>query len=348
MNGRVVTFGEVMLRLKSPGHERLLQSPMLEATFGGGEANVAASLARFGIPVEFVTALPKNALGGACIQHLRGMGIDVSHIVRRGERIGIYYLESGANQRSSTVIYDRSHSSLLDSEPAAFDWPVILDGAEWFHLTGITPALSRGAADIALAAVKTAKAKGLTVSIDYNYRKNLWKYGRNAPEIMPEFVAMADVGIANEEDCQMALGIAVPGLIAGSPVNDVDFDPERYRALAEDVLASFPNLKAQAITLRESRSADRNGWSACLHDRHQFIVSRRYAIDDVVDRVGTGDAFAAGLIYGMVEELPLGDALEFAAAASCLKHSIPGDMNNVSVEEVQSLVMGQATGRIQR
>ncbi len=348
MNGRVVTFGEVMLRLKSPGHERLLQSPMLEATFGGGEANVAASLARFGTPVSFVTVLPKNALGEACIQHLRGRGIGISHIVRGGERIGTYYLEVGANQRGSTVIYDRSHSSLVDSEPSAFDWPAILDGADWFHLTGITPALSSNAAAIALAGVKAAKVRGLTVSIDYNYRKNLWKYGRNAPEVMPDFVAMADVGIANEEDCQMALGVEVPGLTTGTPANEMGFEPERYRALAEKVLATFPNLRLQAITLRESMSADRNGWSACLHDRHQFLVSRRYTIEDVVDRVGSGDAFAAGLIYGMVHDLPLPEALEFAAAASCLKHSIPGDMNSVSVEEVQSLVKGQATGRIQR
>lgn len=348
MNGRVVTFGEVMLRLKSPGHERLLQSPMLEATFGGGEANVAASLARFGIPVTFVTALPKNALGDACIGHLRGKGIEVGHIVRGGERIGTYYLEAGANQRSSTVIYDRSHSSLIDSEPGAFDWPVILDGAEWFHLTGITPALSPNAAGIALAAVKAAKAKGLTISIDYNYRKNLWKYGRSAPEVMTEFVALADVGFANEEDCQLALGVVPPSFTSGTPGAHGDSEPEWYRALAEKVLASFPNLKLQAITLRESRSADRNGWSACLHDRGQFLVSRRYEVEDVVDRVGTGDAFAAGLIYGMIQGKTLSEALEFAVAASCLKHSIPGDMNWVSVEEVQSLVRGQAAGRIQR
>lgn len=348
MNGRVVTFGEVMLRLKSPGHERLLQSPTLEATFGGGEANVAASLARFGVPVAFVTALPSNALGDACVTWLRGCGIDVSHIARAGERIGTYYLEAGANQRPSAVIYDRSHSSLIDCEPGTFDWSAILEGADWFHVTGITPALSQNAAEIALEAMKTAKGKGMTVSIDYNFRKNLWKYGRSAPEVMTELVTLADVGIANEEDCQKALGILPNSPATEAPADGGELDPERYRSLAERVLEIFPQLKLQAITLRESRSADRNGWSACLHDRREFLVSRQYAVDDVVDRVGTGDAFAAGLIFGMHRGMTPADALEFATAASCLKHSIPGDINRVSVEEVQALLQGQTSGRIQR
>ncbi len=309
---------------------------------------MAASLARFGLPVSFVTALPENAVGDACVECLRGWGIDVSHIVRAGERIGTYYLEAGANQRASTVIYDRSHSSLIDAEPGAFDWPAILDDADWFHVTGITPALSPNAAAITLAAVKAAKGRGLTVSIDYNYRKNLWKYGRRAPEVMTELVALADVGIANEEDCQKALGIVPDGPATQATADDGELDPGRYRSLAEKVLRSFVNLRLQAITLRESRSADRNAWSACLHDRREFLVSRRYAIDDIVDRVGTGDAFAAGLIYSMARRMTPAAALEFATAASCLKHSIPGDMNRVSVEEVQALVLGQTTGRIQR
>ncbi len=347
MSGRIVTFGEIMLRLKSPGFERLMQSPTLEATFGGGEANVAISLAQFGLEVAYVTALPVNPIAEACLATLKTWGVDTSSVVRQGDRIGIYFLEAGADQRPSRVIYDRAHAAIMDASPASFDWDAIFDGAAWFHVTGITPALSAAAAESVLAAVQTAHKKGLTVSCDYNFRKNLWKYGKAAPEVMTEIVRHIDIGIANEEDCQMALGISMgAGRPEGFEGGAVDLD--RYRALCEAVLVAFPNLRFQAITLRESYSADRNGWSACLHDRQQFLVSRRYEVTDIVDRVGTGDAFAAGLIYALSARMEASEALEFAAAASCLKHSIPGDFNRCSVAEVEALKVGGGAGRIQR
>jgi 2-dehydro-3-deoxygluconokinase len=347
MNGRIVTFGEIMLRLKSRGRERLLQSPVLEATFGGGEANVAVALAQFGLPVSYVTALPANPIAEACLAALRGWGIDTSRVVRQGERIGIYFLEAGADQRPSQVIYDRAHSSITDASPKSFDWDAAFDGAAWFHVTGITPALSAAAADSTLAAVVAAKRKGLTVSCDYNYRKNLWKYGKTAPEVMPEIVRHVDIGIANEEDCQMVLGLPL-GAGQAKGVQGGPLDPDRYRALCEAVLDAFPNLRLQTVTLRESHSADRNGWSACLYDRKEFLVSRRYEITDIVDRVGTGDAFAAGLIWALSTGKELRGALEFAAAASCLKHTIPGDFNRCSVAEVEALMRDGGSGRIKR
>ena len=347
MSGRVVTFGEIMLRLKSPGFERLLQSPALEATFGGGEANVAASLAQFGLDVRYVTVLPDNPIADACVGFLKAWGIDTSALVRRGDRVGTYYLEAGANQRPSKVVYDRARSAIMDAPPETFDWDAVFDGAAWFHITGITPALSANAAASALGAVKAAKRMGLTVSCDYNFRKNLWKYGKKAPEVMAEIVRYADIGIANEEDCQLALGIA-PDAGEARGVEEGAVDAARYRAMCEAVLAAFPNLRLQAITLRESHSANHNGWSACLHDRKAFLVSQRYEVTDVVDRVGTGDAFAAGLIYALLTGMEMRPALEFAAAASCLKHSIPGDVNRCSVAEVKALMAGGGSGRIQR
>jgi len=341
---RVVTFGEVMLRLKAPGFERLFQAPTLEATFGGAEANVAVSLANYGIDVAFVTALPANPVADACLRELRGHGVDTSRVVRAGERIGIYYLDPGANQRASKVTYDRSGSSIATAKPGDFDWDAILQGAGWFHVTGVTPAISATTAELALEGARRARQKGLTVSCDYNYRKNLWKYGKKAPEVMRELVAQVDVGIANEEDCQKALGID-PG---GMDVHGGELDTARYQALAARVLEEFPNLKKQVITLRESRSADHNGWGACLHNRSTFLVSRRYEITDIVDRVGGGDSFAGGLIYGLLTYGDDGKALEFATAASCLKHSIPGDYNRVTVAEVEGLMKGDASGRVQR
>jgi 2-dehydro-3-deoxygluconokinase len=343
MTGRVVTFGEIMLRLKSPGYERLFQSPTLESTFGGAEANVAVSLATFGAPVAFATALPKNAVGDACVTELRAFGVDVSRIRRQGERVGIYYLEAGANQRPSRVVYDRAGSSIATANPGDFDWDAIFDGAAWFHLSGITPAISASAAALCMEAAQAARSKGVTVSCDYNYRKNLWKYGKRAPEVMRELVQHVNVGIANEEDCQKALGLEIDVDVYGGALQ-----PEQYSALAERVLEEFPTLDKQVITLRESQSANRNGWSAVLHNRRELHVSRKYEITDIVDRVGSGDSFAAGLIYGL---LAFGDdarALEFATAASCLKHSIPGDFNRASVAEVEALLTGDATGRVQR
>ena len=340
---RVVTFGEVMLRLKSPGVERLFQSPSLEASFGGAEANVAVSLTQFGVPVSFVSAIPANPIGDACLGELRKFGVDTSRVRRQGSRLGIYFLEAGANQRPSKVVYDRSGSAMAAAKPGDFDWDVVLDGASWFHLTGVTPAISQSAADLAIDGARRAREKGITVSCDYNYRKNLWKYGKSAPDVMRELVRHVHVGIANEEDCQEALGIELDVDVAsGSLATD------RYRALAARVLEEFPNLDKQVITLRESHSADRNGWSAVLHNGKDFLVSRRYDITDIVDRVGAGDSFGAGLIYGLHAYADDARALEFAAAASCLKHSILGDFNRVSVSEVEALVAGEASGRVQR
>jgi 2-dehydro-3-deoxygluconokinase len=343
MPKRVVTFGEIMLRLKAPGHERLLQTPLLEATFGGAESNVAASLAGFGLDAAFVTVLPANPIGDAAVAELRRCGVDTRHIRRAGERVGIYYLEAGAAQRPSRVVYDRAGSSLAAAGPGDLDWDAALAGADWFHLSGITPAVSARAAALSLEAVRRARSLGITVSCDYNYRANLWKYGKAAPEVMREIVSHVQVGIANEEDCQRALGIG-----GAADVRSGALEAAAYRALAERVLQEYPNLERQVITLRESHGADHNGWGACLLDRQRFLVSRHYDIPGIVDRVGSGDAFAAGLIYGL---LTFGDdagALEFAAAAGCLKHSVPGDFNRVSVAEIETLLKGDASGRVQR
>jgi len=343
MNQRIVTFGEIMLRLKSPGVERLLQSPLLEATFGGGEANVAVSLANFGMNAAFVTVLPKNEIGDACIAELRRFGVDTFFIARGSGRIGIYFMETGANQRASKVIYDRANAAIALAKPGALDWKKIFAGATWFHITGITPAISQSAAELSMEAVQAARQAGLTVSCDFNYRGKLWKYGKTAPEVMCELVKFVDIGIANEEDCQKSLGIK-----ADVRVEKGKLDTAQYQALTEKVLKTFPNLKTIAITLRESRSADVNGWSACLNDRRQFILSRKYEITDIVDRVGGGDAFAAGLIYGLAGGKPPEVALNFAVAASCLKHSIPGDFNRVTLDEAEKLAGGEASGRVQR
>jgi len=345
---RVVTMGEIMLRLKSPGFERLFQSPFLEATFGGGEANVAASIANFGMDVALVTKLPQNPVGEACLAFLRSRAIDISLIARGGARLGIYFLETGANQRPSTVVYDRAGSSIAEAAQEDWDWDRVFEGADWFHITGITPAISRSAAELSLFAVQRAKAKGLTVSCDYNFRKNLWNYGRSAPEVMTELVKYVDVGIANEEDCQRSLGIGVEGEAWEKDVQSGTLDTGKYKSLCEKVLDAFPNLKIQAITLRHSLSANHNGWSACLHDRDSFIVGPNYDITHIVDRVGGGDAFSGGLIYGLASGMCHTDALNFAVAASCLKHSIPGDLNLVNVKEVNRLVGGDASGRVQR
>ena len=345
---RIVTLGEVMLRLKSPGFERFFQSPMLEATFGGGEANVASSLANFGLAASFVTALPPNPLGDAAIRALRGLGVDTSQISRQGQRVGIYFLEAGANQRSSNVVYDRADSAISTAKASDFDWDTIFEDAGWFHITGITPAISETAAKLALVAVQKAQEKDVTVSCDYNYRKKLWKYGKTAPEVMAEIVRYVDVGIANEEDCQRSIGVSVDAGNWEQAVHSGELDTARYQALAEKMFATFPNLKYQTITLRESFSASHNGWSACLYNGSEFFVSRRYDITDIVDRVGGGDSFAAGLIYGLHTGMTDADALEYAVAASCLKHSILGDINLATVEEVNRLAGGDASGRVQR
>jgi len=340
---RVVTFGEIMLRLKSPAHERLFQSPVLEATFGGGECNVAVSLANFGVPASFVTAVPADNIGDAAIAEARRFGVDTTFMKRQGERLGIYFLETGSNQRPSKVTYDRAHSAIASARPGDFDWDAILDGADWFHITGITPALSQSAADLSLESVQQARAKGIPVSCDYNYRKNLWKYGRSAPDVMRELVKHVTVGIANEEDCQKSLGVDVD-----VDVHSGELEMEKYSQIAQRVMDEFPNLEKQAITLRESRSADRNGWGACIHNGREFLSSPKYEITDIVDRVGGGDSFAAGLVYGLLAYDSDQKALDFATAASCLKHTIAGDFNLVTVGEVEALMKGDASGRVQR
>jgi 2-dehydro-3-deoxygluconokinase len=339
-----VTFGEIMLRLCPPGFERFLQSPQFVATFGGGEANVAVSLAAYGLPAAYVTALPPNhPVADAAIAELRRAGVDTSRIVRLKGRVGIYFLEAGANQRPSKVVYDRDNSSIALAKPGDIDWNAALDGAGWFHITGITPALSASAAELSLQSARIAREKGATVSCDLNYRKNLWKYGKSAPEVMRELMKHVDVAIANEEDCQMSLGIK-----SASDVHSGKLDADEYRTLAGRVMTEFPNLKAIAITLRESKSASHNGWSACLATGEEFLMSRHYEITHIVDRVGGGDAFAGGLIYGMQALGGNQEALEFAVAASCLKHSIPGDFNRFSVDEVKNLLKGDGSGRVQR
>jgi 2-dehydro-3-deoxygluconokinase len=348
---RIVTFGEIMLRLKSPEHERLFQSASLEATFGGGEANVAVSLSLLGHQASFVTVLPDNPVGEAAVRQLRGFGVDTSGIRRtKGGRLGIYFLEAGANQRASTVVYDREGSAISQVKAGDFDWPALLAGASWFHVTGITPALSASAAEATLEALRAARKAGLKVSIDLNYRKKLWNYGKKPPEVMGALVAQSDVIIANEEDIQMCLGIDADGV----NVEAGQVTSEAYRALTQKVKRAYPNLSVVAVTLRASRSADRNGWSAALDGTQGFFTSRSYDIDDIVDRVGGGDSFSAGLIFGLGEwcsgpaSSDEARALEFAVAASCLKHSIPGDFNLVNRTEVEALMGGDATGRVKR
>lgn len=344
MSTRFVTFGEIMLRLKAPGHERFFQSPSFEATFGGGEANVAVSLTNFGREAAFVTALPDNDIADACLRELRSFGVETSHIQRCGERMGIYFLETGANQRPSKVVYDRAGSAICEAKIGDFDWEVIFKNRDWFHLTGITPALSQSAADLSLEAVKAARAMGLTISCDFNYRGKLWKYGKKAPEIMRELVQFVDVGIANEEDCQKCLDVSVDDV----DVHSGELDIDKYQALSAKMFDVFPNLSVIAITLRESRSADRNGWSACLRDKNGFKLSRRYDITDIIDRVGGGDSFAAGLIHALNAYESPQKSLDFAVAASCLKHSINGDFNRVGIRDVETLMGGDGSGRVQR
>src|SRR5665213_141922 len=343
---KVITFGEIMLRLAPPGFERFLQTPQFVATFGGAEANVAVALAAFGQPATYVTVLPANPIADAAVAELRRFGVDTSQIVRANGRLGVYYLEAGANQRPSRIVYDRDHSAMALAKPGDISWQAVFEGATspmWFHISGITPALSASAADLALESVQKARAAGLTVSCDLNYRKNLWKWGNSAREEMPELVKSAHVLIANEEDVQVTLGLE-----AEVDVQSGQLDRRQYESLAGRVLSAYPNLRAIAITLRESVSASHNGWSACLHDGQRFLTSRRYEITHIVDRVGAGDCFAAGLIYGMLNGLASQETLEFAVAASCLKHSIPGDFSRVSVAEVNALLEEGGSGRVQR
>ena len=340
---RIITFGEIMLRLKSPALERFFQSPSLEATFGGGEANVAVSLANYGMDASFVTALPNNAIGEACLRDVRSFGVDVSNIKMTDGRMGIYFLETGSNQRPSKVVYDRADSAIAKAPIDLFDWEKIFAGADWFHISGISPAISASAAELSIAACKAAQKMGVTVSCDLNYRKNLWKYGKEAKEVMGELAKYIDVAIANEEDFQKSLGIT-----ASSDVESGSLDRNVYEGIAKKAMELYPNLKRVAITLRESKSADRNDWAACIYDGKEFYVSRKYEITDIVDRVGGGDSFSGGLIYGLLTYEKQSDALEYAVAASCLKHTISGDYNRVTVSEVTALMKGSGSGRVER
>lgn len=321
-----------MLRLACPEHLRFSQAHGFEATFGGGEANVAVSLANFGFDAEFVTALPSNDIAEACLRELRGYGVGVGNCLESGERMGIYFLEKGAVCRPSKVIYDRAGSSISQVKLGDFDWEKIFEGADWFHWTGITPAISQGAASVCLEAVKAASKMGVRISCDLNYRKNLWKWGKSAGEVMPELVSYSDVIIGNEEDAEKVFGIKGEGC----------------EAEGLTLMRMFPKAKKIAITQRESLNADHNLWSAVLYDGSRLFVSRKYDITDIVDRVGGGDSFAAGLIYGILNYGDDAAALEFAVAASCLKHTIEGDFNRVTVREVESLMGGNVTGRISR
>ncbi len=340
----VAAFGEIMLRLTPPGHERFLQTPQFQATWGGGEANVTVSIAHFGGKSRYITVLPANhPIADACIGELRRFGVDVEQIVRGPGRLGAYFVETGANQRPSKVVYDRAGSATALAQPGSIDWARALNNAGWFHTTGITPALSESAAGLTMEALKGARAVSAVTSIDLNFRNNLWKWGKRAHEIMPELLRQADYCIANEEDCQKCLDLHLD-----IDVESGELERERYQQLAETVLSTYPNLKGVAITLRESKSASHNGWSACFHDGRQFFLSRRHDITHIVDRVGGGDSFAAGLIYGLLNLASPAEALEFAVAASALKHSIPGDFNRFSAEEVMALVRGGGSGRVQR
>jgi 2-dehydro-3-deoxygluconokinase len=332
-----------MLRLKPPGAERLFQSPKLEATFGGGEANVAVGLANLGLHTCFVSVIPENPVGEACVRELRKYGIDTGFITRKGDRLGIYFLEQGANQRSSVVLYDRAGSAVSEVKTGDIDWDRIFDGAAWFHISGITPAISAATAAMSIQAVKTAREKDVTVSCDLNYRKKLWKYGKKPHEVMGEIIQYVDIAVGNEEDFQKSLGIEMD-----VDVDSGKLDIEQYENMTNRALKRFPNLRKIGVTLRESHSADYNGWSAVLNNRDQFLVSSKYEIHDIVDRVGAGDTFSAGIIYGLEKLEDDRAALEFAVAASCLMHSIPGDLPLVSIDEVKRLMEGNVSGRVQR
>jgi 2-dehydro-3-deoxygluconokinase len=341
---KVVTFGEIMLRLAPPGFQRFSQAQTFEAAYGGGEANVAVSLANYGEQVEFVSRLPKNDLGDACLASLRGLGVGTNHIQRGGERIGIYFLESGAAQRASKVIYDRAGSSFATIQPGSIDWKAVFAGADWFHWTGITPAVSQSAAEVCREAILAARELGLTVSTDLNYRAKLWKWGKTAGEVMNDLVSLCDMALGNEEDAEKVFGIKAPE----SNINSGKVDADHYRYVCEALAERFLLLKTISITLRGSLSASHNTWSGVLWHGGKFYTAPTYDILPIVDRVGGGDSFMGGLIYGLRKFDDPQKALNFAAAAACLKHSIPGDFNAVSVAEVEALLGGDASGRVSR
>lgn len=344
---KVITFGEIMLRLSTPGYLRFSQSKQFEATFGGGEANVAVSLANYGIDAEFVTRFPDNDIALSCIKDLHSYGVKTSHCIFGGERLGIYFLETGAVARGSKVVYDRAHSSISDITPGMIDWDKVFEGAEWFHWTGITPALSQGAADVCLEAIKAANRLGITVSCDLNYRKNLWKYGKKASEIMPALVEGCDIILGNEEDADKVFGIKPEGFDVTATKGEVD--SQKFESVCIQLMKKFPRAKKVIITLRGSINANHNTWGGVLYDGKKLYQSPRYDITHIVDRVGGGDSFMGGLIYGLLTYAPDDQkALNFAVAASCLKHTIFGDYNQVTVSDVENLMKGDGSGRVSR
>ncbi len=345
MSKKVVTFGEIMLRLATPEYLRFSQVTNLEATFGGGEANVAVSLANYGFSAKFVTRLPKNDIGMACMAELRKHNVDTSSIVLGGDRLGIYFLETGAVSRGSKVVYDRARSALSEIEPGMVDWDKALDGAEWFHWTGITPAVSEGAAKVCLEGVKAANAKGITVSTDLNYRKNLWKWGKQPADVMPELVDNCDIILGNEEDAEKVFGIKPEGV----DVTKGEVEGAAYESVGKQMMEKFPKAKKVIITLRGSINANHNTWSGVLWNGKKLFESPVYQITHIVDRVGGGDSFMGGLIYGLLTYASDDQkALNFAVAASCLKHTIKGDFNLVTADEVEKLMSGDASGRVSR
>ncbi|GAB5551965.1 MAG: sugar kinase [Saprospiraceae bacterium] len=343
---KVVTFGEIMLRLTPPSHRRFSQASSLEVIYGGGESNVAVSLANYGVPVSFVTRLPDNDIGDCALMELRKRGVLTNDILRGGERLGIYFLEIGAVSRGSKVVYDRAHSGMATIEPGMVDWETVLADADWFHWTGITPALSQGAADACLEAIQVANKLGVTVSTDLNYRKNLWNYGKKPGEIMPALVAGCDVILGNEEDAEKHFGLHPKGV---DVTQGHSVDAKSYLSVLQQLMEMFPRAKKVITTLRGSISASHNSWSGVLYDGENLFEAPTYQITHIVDRVGGGDSFMGGLIYGLLN-YPENDqkALNFAVAASCLKHTIYGDANLVTVGEVEKLMQGDASGRVSR
>lgn len=345
MNKKIVTFGEIMLRLSTPGHQRFTQANTFQASFGGGEANVAVSLANFGLQTEFITRLPQNELGQAVIMELRKHNVGTDHILRGGERLGIYFLETGSVVRPSKVLYDRAYSSVSEIETGMIDWGKVFQDAGWFHWTGITPAISRGAAEVCHEAVMAASERGLTVSCDLNFRKKLWKWGKSAHEVMPELVAASSIILGNEEDAEKIFGIKPDK----ADISSGKVDGKGFKKVCVDLKDRFPKAEKIIITLRGSVSADHNTWSGVLYDGDKLYEAPVYQITHIIDRVGGGDSFMAGLIYGLIT-YPGEDqrALDFATAASCLKHTIHGDFNMVTITEVEQLMKGDASGRVVR
>ena len=344
---KVVTFGEIMLRLSPPGYLRFSQTNSFDVVYGGGESNVAVSLANYGIPVEFVTRIPKSEIGECALMELRKRGVGTSHIVLGGERLGIYFMETGAVNRSSNVVYDRTNSAMAELKSGMINWDKVFDGVSWFHWTGITPAISKNAADVCLEAVKIASDKGLTISTDLNYRSKLWKHEGNRNEIMTELTSYSDIILGNEEDTEMHFGIKPEGLDITTQGNEMN--SEAFLSVCNQMMKKFPKAKKIIITLRGSISASHNSWAGILYDGKKMYESIQYQITDIVDRIGGGDSFMGGLIYGFLN-YPNEDqkALDFAVAASCLKHTIKGDVNLVKVEEVEKLMNGNSSGRVNR